>query len=170
MRDGQIAGDVGGRVSSPLAGRSDGWAGRDGGVCIGLVAVNLMPEGQRRPADRTALGARGEATMTNTTTMRPTVPSARLVQVMRTYCLGLEGRALRDLRHSVAAGHYPWLRAELGAALAQDAFSVADWATFVGSSPDGRDGELRVMRRQQQQVWRVVFPDDSYPGSLPPGM
>ncbi|HKT04256.1 MAG TPA: hypothetical protein VJT31_32425 [Rugosimonospora sp.] len=104
-----------------------------------------------------------------TTATEAPVLSTRLVQVVRTYCLGLEGRTLRDLRDSVASGRYPWLHEELRAALARDAFSPQEWERYVGVAGDGRESVLRLMRRQQQQVWSVVFPDDGFPGRTAPG-
>jgi len=91
--------------------------------------------------------------------------STRLVQVLRTYCGGLEGGAIRDLRDSVAAGRYPWLRDELYAALRTGAVAPQQWAEYVGhlSDPGGPTMGLRLMRQQQRQVWSVVFPESPYP-------
>lgn len=96
------------------------------------------------------------------TTAEPHAASTQLIQVLRTYCLGLQGSALRDLRDSMARGHYRWLREELHAALADGVFTPGDWARYVGSTPAAEAGP-RAMRRQQEQVWSVLFPDHPFP-------
>lgn len=89
--------------------------------------------------------------------------STRLIQVLQTYCHGLHGGALRDLRDSIANGHYRWLQDELHAALAQEAFTPELWVQYVGAIPGAETGR-RTMRHQQHQVWRVVLPDRPFPG------
>ena len=93
----------------------------------------------------------------------PQAVSTRLIQVLRTYCHGLQRSALWDLHDSIATGHYRWLHDELHTALTQDAFTPEEWAQHVGAAPVTALGQ-RTMRQQQAQIWRILFPDDAYPG------
>lgn len=49
------------------------------------------------------------------------VPSHRLTQVLRTYRRDLNRTGMHDLRSSLAAGRYPWLRQDLAVAFQRPA-------------------------------------------------
>jgi hypothetical protein len=89
---------------------------------------------------------------------QPVGVSLRLVQVLRTYCGGLQPGGLRDLRSGLRAGQYPWLHDELAAAMRQSGGSW--WATALGGA--GGAG-LRAVRAEQRQVWRSLFPGEPFP-------
>src|SRR5215471_10367230 len=85
--------------------------------------------------------------------------STRLVQVLRTYCYGLEGEGVSDLRDSLEAGRYPWFAEEFAAALTFRAFTPSSWAACVGEAESPPViSEITAMRRTQDQLWMELFP------------
>lgn len=93
-----------------------------------------------------------------------TAPSVRLVQVLRTYCHQLKPEGLIDLRQSLEAGRYGWLRDELRTAIETEAFGPHGWAGAVGlSTAPGDKTDRRAMRREQRRVWQFLFPGDPVP-------
>lgn len=90
-----------------------------------------------------------------------TMPSLRLLQILRTYCRGLDPAGLGDLRRSVSTGHYPWLRAELAAALCAPDPSGPWWQESIGDTSEVMPAA--DPRSAQQRLWRVLFPTDPYP-------
>jgi hypothetical protein len=91
--------------------------------------------------------------------------SARLVQVLRTYCYGMNLDGIADLRDSLDAGRYPWLQWEFGAALASDAFNPWLWADCVGEpTPAPVLSETTTMYRCQEALWTQLFPGVRFPG------
>ena len=86
--------------------------------------------------------------------------SIRLIQVLRTYCYGLDARQLGDLRSSIAFGRYPWFREEFAAAIRNSAFDLADWERSVGPV---RTRATDVVRAEQRTIWTTVFPATPFP-------
>jgi hypothetical protein len=92
--------------------------------------------------------------------------SLQLAQVLRIYCAGLDTAALADLRDAIEAGRHPWFRQEFAEAIRLDVFTPAAWHTTV-STPDVMAAEAeerhRIMRQQQQLIWRELYKDEAFP-------
>jgi hypothetical protein len=89
-------------------------------------------------------------------------PSARLVQVLLIYCNGLQQASMEDLRASLRAGRYPWLRDELSAAILEEGTSTW-WTDAVGDASivNGQSSRRRP-RAEQRHVWRILFPGEPF--------
>jgi hypothetical protein len=87
-------------------------------------------------------------------------PSTRLVQVLWTYCTPTRLGGLDDLRASLQAGRYPWLRDELGRAISGHAFEPAQWAVATSGAPAGQPATLgdQELERDQRRLWDALFP------------
>jgi hypothetical protein len=95
-------------------------------------------------------------------------PSARLIQVLLTYCHDLHQAGVEDLRASLRAGRYPWLRDELSAAIL--AGGTSRWWTSAVGDPLIVSGQpsRRRPRAEQRQVWRILFPGEPFPAQTEP--
>ena len=93
----------------------------------------------------------------------PTTPSVRLLQVLRTYCHDLHPAGLHDLRASLQAGRYPWLRDELAAAIRRADRGLPWWSSATGERTANRPGDRRRVRAEQRHLWKTLFPDDPFP-------
>jgi hypothetical protein len=93
--------------------------------------------------------------------------SNHLVQILRTYCYGLDPRQLDDLRSSIARGGYPWFREEFAAAVRSRAFTRAEWEATVGPS-DLRATSRKAdpVRAQQRAIWSRVVAGEPFPSGL----
>ncbi len=90
--------------------------------------------------------------------------SIRLIQVLRTYCHGLDPRQLGDLRASIAFGRYPWFREEFASAIRGTAFDLSGWEDAVGPTASRRRGRSAdVVRAEQRTIWSAVFGKDPFP-------
>jgi len=89
--------------------------------------------------------------------------SIRLIQVLRTYCYGLDPRQLGDLRSSIAYGRYPWFREEFAAAIRGAAFDPADWETSVGPIAARATRATDAVRAEQRVIWTALFPSTPFP-------
>ena len=89
--------------------------------------------------------------------------SIRLIQVLRTYCYGLDARQLGDLKSSIVYGRYPWFRDEFGAAIRGAAFDLADWESAVGPTTGRSSRAADVVRAEQRVIWSAVFGQAAFP-------
>jgi hypothetical protein len=91
--------------------------------------------------------------------------SVRLVQVLRTYCAGLQPAGLKDLRAGLQAGQYPWLHDELAAAIGgPDPAPASWWDGAVGEpSPSSAARPRRQILAERRQVRRSLFPRQPFP-------
>src|SRR5690349_12689592 len=92
--------------------------------------------------------------------------SIRLIQVLCTYCYGLDARQLGDLRSSIAHGHYPWFRAEFAAAIRGGAFDLATWERAVGPVAGRWARPTDAVRAEQRVIWTAVFGSAPFPRRL----
>ena len=88
-------------------------------------------------------------------------PSARLIQVLRTYCAGLSRDGIEDLQTALSKGQYAWLQGELSEAIRSRRSVTELWRLAVSPSEptDGRpptDGHSEL-----NTLWRRLFPDAS---------
>ncbi|GAA0920256.1 hypothetical protein [Virgisporangium aurantiacum] len=84
-------------------------------------------------------------------------PTVRLIQILRTYCTGLRPDGLADLTATVKEGRYPWLRAELAAAI-RSADTAAWWDDAIGRPAEPFNPRTDDERRaEQSQLWRALF-------------
>lgn len=91
--------------------------------------------------------------------------SARLTQVLTTYCHGLDRGGLLDLATALRDGRYPWLAEEFGDAVTGGAISASDWSTMTGRQRrTGETGEHAV-DRDLHRVWSTLFADQPYPSA-----
>ena len=92
------------------------------------------------------------------------IASIRLIQVLRTYCYGLDQRQLGDLRASIAFGRYPWFREEFAAAVRFSAFDLKEWEAAIGSTATRRRGRTTdIVRAEQRAIWSAVFGKEPFP-------
>jgi hypothetical protein len=97
------------------------------------------------------------------------VPSVRLVQVLRTYCHRLDPAGSADLRASLLAGRYPWLREEFAAAICRADPPATWWESAIGdplAAPEARS--VTGVREEQRRLWRSLFPGVTFPGRPAP--
>lgn len=109
------------------------------------------------------------STATSTATRLGPVPSVRLVQVLRTYCHHLDPAGSADLRASLLAGRYPWLRDEFANAIRRADPPAAWWDSAVGdplAAPEGRPAA--AVAEEQRRLWRSLFPTVAFPGGPAP--
>ncbi len=97
------------------------------------------------------------------------VPSVRLVQVLRTYCHRLDPAGSADLRASLLAGRYPWLREEFAAAIRRVDPPAPWWDSAVGDPlAVPADRPAAGVREEQRRLWRSLFPGVTFPGRPAP--
>jgi hypothetical protein len=90
--------------------------------------------------------------------------SIRLIQVLRTYCYGLDPRQMADLQASIAYGRYPWFREEFAAAIRAAVFDLPGWEAAIGpgaASQQARSAD--VVRAGQRAIWSAVFGNEPFP-------
>ena len=93
-----------------------------------------------------------------------TTPSLRLLQILRTYARGLDPTGLADLRRSVHAGRFPWLRTDLTAALTDPDLPATWWHESI-REPADTDGvpPRSEVEAAQRRLWQTLFPADPFP-------
>jgi len=89
-------------------------------------------------------------------------PSARLVQVLWTYCGGLNRDGIEDLRIALSKGQYAWLQGELsesvrdGRGMTELWLAVSPSAPINGRPPSNGQSELCAL-------WCRLFPNVPFP-------
>ena len=96
---------------------------------------------------------------------RRTVPSVRLVQILRTYCQDLDPSGIEDLRASLKSGHYPWFADDFAAAVTETGLGPEWWTDAVGDHRivGGRQGRDPT-GSAQRMLWRSLYPNAPWPG------
>src|SRR5262252_4041905 len=90
-------------------------------------------------------------------------PSARLVQVLRTYCGGLSQDGIEDLQAAMTRGQYAWLQGELCESIRNRRSATELWRLAVSPSeptngPPPTDGQSEL-----HTLWHRLFPDIPLP-------
>lgn len=93
------------------------------------------------------------------------MPSLRLRQVLKIYCVPDRPDGVKDLTKSLRDGRYPWLGHDLSAAL-RLAPSSTWWVDTIPTADviDGAAGSpRRNVRAEQRRLWTRLFPREPFP-------
>src|SRR5262245_14450073 len=90
-------------------------------------------------------------------------PSARLVQVLRTYCGGLSRDGIEDLQAGLSKGQYPWLQSELRESIRDRRSRTELWRLAVNPSEPSNGRPPSDGQPELRALWSRLFPDVPFP-------